>query len=399
MKKQTVADFALFGGQKLFSEPKPTSGLYRPSEERFFAYAQSVFTTRRLTNSGPLVCQLEKRLAELHDTETCVTFCSGFLALLLSIHTLALAGRTEVIMPSATYRRMAAIVTWAGLEPRYADIDPQTMGVNASLFQPHISSKTALLLGVHPIVAMSAVEELEALSSESGIPLLLDSVEAAYGTINGKNIGSFGVAEVFSMHASKFINGFEGGYVTTNDVPFGEKLKIIRAFGFQAKDTITDLGYNAKLNEIHAAMALACLDEIDKQIQHNKRIFRRYEDGLAGLPLHLFRYADDEERTWKNIVIRLDEGWELTRDALLAILQAENILARPYYTPPLHKTGENPLPIILPVTDSITASTCILPSGTHVSEDDADAIAETLHTIYNNRQSFKEKFREGQCSC
>ena len=387
--KQKAEDFAFFGGSKLFDAPKPTSGLYRPSEERFLSYARSLFIAQQLTNNGPLVRELEKRLADLHGTESCVTFCSGFMALLLSIYALALPGRLEVIMPSATYRRMAAIVRWAGLEPRFADIDAHTLGVNAALFKPLISTKTALLLGVHPIVNMSAVEELEALSAESCIPLLFDSVEAAYGTIAGRKIGGFGRAEVFSMHASKFINGFEGGYVTTNNKALGNRLKRMEAFGFQQKDVITELGCNAKLNELHAAMSLACLDELEDQIRYNKAIFKRYKRRLEGLPLHLFKYADDEARTWKNVVVQLEGDWELTRDELLQLLQAENILARPYYSPPLHITEKKLAPAVLPVTEEITASVCVLPSGAHVSEQDVDAITDTLHFVYEQRQVLK----------
>jgi len=394
MAKQHIDDFALFGGKQLFDASKPTSNLYRPAEERFLSYSRSLFSTQQLTNNGPLVRELEKRLADLHGTESCATFCSGFMGLLLSIYALALPGRTEVIMPSATYRRMAAIVRWAGLEPCFTDIDAQTLGVNAELFRPLISTKTALLLGVHPIVNMSAAEELEALSVESGIPLLFDSVEAAFGTIGGKKIGGFGVAEVFSMHASKFINGFEGGYVTTNNKDLRDRLKRMEAFGFQARDVITELGCNAKLNELHAAMGLACLDELEGQVRHNKNICKRYEHGLESLPLHLFKYADNEVRTWKNVVVKLDREWELTRDEFLQLLQAENILARPYYSPPLHITENSLTPAYLPVTEAITASACILPSGAHVSEKDVDDIIDILHFIYEHRQILKAAIRK-----
>ena len=397
MKKQNIDNFALFGGKKLFDAPKPTSGLYRPSEERFLSYARSLFTAQQLTNNGPLVRSLEERLAKLHGTESCVTFCSGFMALLLSIHALALPGRTEVIMPSATYRRMADIVRWAGLEPRFSDIDAHTLGVNAELFKPLIASSTALLLGVHPIVNMSAVKELEELSAESGIPLLLDSVEAAYGTIAGQKIGSFGTAEVFSMHASKFINGFEGGYVTTNNVELRNKLKRMEAFGFQKKDMITELGCNAKLNELHAAMSLACLDELEAQLRHNKTIFKRYMNGLKNVPLHLYKYAEDEARTWKNVVVKLEEEWELTRDELLQVLQAENILARPYYSPPLHIAEKSLAQAALPVTEAIAASACVLPSGAHVSEKDVDIITDTLHYIHEHQQILKAALRGKGC--
>ena len=393
MPKLTLDDCAFWGGAKLFTEPKPTSGLHRPSEGRFLAYAQSIFSSRQLTNNGPLVCQLESRLAALHGTTCCVTFCSGFMALLITIRTVALSGKREVVMPSATYRRMADIVQWAGLTPRFADIDERSMGVDAALYRRCLTDATALLLGVHPIVNMSDVTGLEELSRETGIPLIFDSVEAAYGTIAGKAIGSFARAEVFSMHASKFINGFEGGYVTTDDKDLAATIKRVEAFGFKSRDVITELGCNAKLNEVHAAMSLACLDEIEEQIAHNKSIFACYEKALEGLPLRLARYDASEERTWKNIVVRLLDGWDISRDELLGLLQAENILARPYYSPPLH--GKDGVDVSLPATEAVTASSCVLPSGAHVSEADVAIIAAFLHFIYANKEAIKTCLAQG----
>jgi dTDP-4-amino-4,6-dideoxygalactose transaminase len=337
---------------------------------------------------------LEARLAQLHGTEHCVAFCSGFMTLLLSIHALALPNRTEVILPTATYRRMADIIRWAGLKPRFSDIDFETMGVNRKLYEEQITDQTALLLGVHPIVNMSAVTELEELSRDTGIPLLMDSVEAAYGTIGGKRIGSFARAEVFSMHASKFINGFEGGYATTNDAELAAQLKRIQAFGFERRDTITELGCNAKLNELHAAMSLACLDELDAQIEHNKAIFAQYEKELCGLPLSLVRYDDTQKRTWKNIVVRLGEGWVLTRDEILDLLQAENILARPYYSPPLHTKYAETAMLDFPVTNAVTTVGCILPSGAHVSVDDVTNVAGILRGIFESRHQLKEQITQ-----
>ena len=384
MNKKNLSEFALFGGKPIFSEKKSTSGLYRPELNRFLHYTESIFRYRYLTNNGPISQQLEKRLADIHGTQFCIVFCSGFMALQLAISVLSLPGRTEIIMPSATYRRMADIATWAGLTPRFTDVNIETMGMTGELTRPHINERTALLLGVHPIVGMSAMDELENISAETGIPLLIDAVEAAYGNLHGRKIGSFGKAEVFSMHASKFINGFEGGYITTSDECLAKRLCAMRAFGFVQKDTIQGLGTNAKLNEVHAAMALASLDEIDRQIEHNKAIFEAYHAGLKGTGLRLLSYDRTEPRTWKNIIVELTPQWPCSREMTLSVLHAENILARPYYTPPLHKKTAccaNPTPFALPNTDYITEKFMLLPSGAHVDVHDVHAIVDCLKAL------------------
>ena len=387
--RTSISDYALFGGKSLFKAAKPTSGLYCPSKERFFSYAESLFTSRQLTNSGPLVKKLEERLAVMHGVENCITFCSGFMALLLAIQTLALPGRFEIVMPAVTYRRLAAIVEWVGLRPYFVDIGKDTLCAQPEAYKRAISSNTALLLCVHPIVSTAEVSSFENLSHESGIPLLIDSVEAAYGKIGGRCIGSFGEAEVFSMHASKFINGFEGGYITSNNIYLVEKLKSKRAFGFTQRDVISELGHNAKLNELHAAMSLASLDEIDTQIEHNKKIAHIYSDCLNNLPLSIVPYKSDEDRTWKNVVVNIHSEWSLSRDEILKILNAENILARSYYSPPLYESYNNFSKDEFPNANSVSSSFCVLPSGAHVSENDVLLISSMLHDIYKDRAELK----------
>src|SRR6185437_7421804 len=101
---------------------------------------------------------------------------------------------------------------------------PDRLCITAKTARQCISEDTALIVGVHPIVNCCDAEGLETLSVETGIPLLFDSVESVYETINHRKVGSFGLAECFSLHASKLLNGFEGGYVTTNNRSLADRI-------------------------------------------------------------------------------------------------------------------------------------------------------------------------------
>jgi dTDP-4-amino-4,6-dideoxygalactose transaminase len=219
--KPSCDDLALFGGQPLFAMPRSTSSLAQPDFERFLQYSRTFYEAHQFTNNGPLVQQLERRLAEFHQVAHCVTFCSGFWALVLAIKCLALPGRREIVMPSLTYRRMADVAAWTDLVPHFCEVDPQTLALSAETVRPHLNEQTALILGVHPIMNCCDAAGLEALAEESGIPLFIDAVESVYETYAGRKVGSFGRAECFSLHASKLLNGFEGGYITTNDAELG----------------------------------------------------------------------------------------------------------------------------------------------------------------------------------
>jgi dTDP-4-amino-4,6-dideoxygalactose transaminase len=388
MTKTNTAELATFGGAQLFDQPKSTSNLVRPDFERFLNYSKQFFDKRRYTNNGPLVRLLEKRLADFHQAQFCVTFCSGFWAIAVTMTALALKGRSEVIIPSLSYRRIADIAAWTKLKPRFCEVEAHTLAMGARTVAPCINDQTALIVGMHPIVNCCDAAGLVRLADEHRIPLLFDSVESVYECCSLGKIGGFGDAECFSLHASKLINGFEGGYVTTNNEALAGKLAVLRGFGFLGPDNIIFAGgLNAKLNEIHAAMALANLDELDVQIIRNRERYERYKRGLAPVRgVRLVEFDEAYPTSYKNILVELLPDWPLSRSRTLAVLHAENILARPYYSPPLHqkKMGYPHIPASLTVTDLLAERFMLLPCGEFVTLEDIDGVIGLLDFLYRH---------------
>lgn len=397
-KKNKVEELAIFGGTSLFAIPKSTSNLLRPDFEKFMGYSKLFFDRHQYTNNGPNVKLLEKRLADFHQAEYCVTFCSGFWAIALAISALALKGKTEIVMPSLTYRRMTDIVAWLNLKPHFCEVEPATLAMSAATVKPCVNENTALILGVHPIVNCCDIDGLVALAKEKNIPLLFDSVESVYETTAGGKVGCFGNAEGFSLHACKLINGFGGGYITTNDASLARQLALMRGFGFEDIDKIVvPGGLNAKLNEMHAAMTLASLDSIEEQVVRNRRRYYTYRRLLAAIPsIRLLEFDESHQAGYKNIVVELLDGWPLTRADTLNILNAEKILARAYYAPPLHRKpmAYAYVPANLPVTDFLAERFMNLPCGQLVSNDDISGIVEMLSFISANAGSIAERLRQ-----
>ncbi|MFM2086446.1 MAG: hypothetical protein RLZZ237_1315 [Pseudomonadota bacterium] len=393
--KNSIADLALFGGNSLFATPKSTSNLVRPDIEHFLAYSKQFHAQRQYTNNGPLVRQLEKRLAAFHQTEYCVTFCSGFWALVLAISSLARKGKSEIVMPSLTYRRMADIAAWNNLKPRFCEVDPHTLAMDRASAEACINDATALILCVHPIVNCCDTEGVAALARERQIPLLFDAVESVYESQATGKVGQFGDAEIFSLHASKLINGFEGGYLTTNNRQLAEDLALMRGFGFKQVDHIAVAGgMNAKLNEVHAAMALASLDDLEQQVARNRARYRLYQSLLQPIPgLQLLEFDETQATSYKNIVVRLEASWPLSRADTLRILHAEKIVARPYYSPALHQKAMAyaHIPADLPATDKLSGEFMLLPCGHHVDEHDIRQIAALLTMLLQHAASINQE--------
>jgi len=394
-KKRSIEELAVFGGASLFATAKSTSNLVRPDIDRFLNYSSAFFDQRQYTNNGPNVKLLEQRLAAFHQKEHCVMFCSGFWAIALSISAVALKGKNEIVMPSLTYRRMADVAAWARLKPRFCEVDPATLAMNAETVRPCINENTALILGVHPIVNSCDIVGLAMLAKEKTIPLLLDSVESAYESTAGAEAKGPDLAEVFSLHASKFLNGFEGGYVTTNDGSLAERLALLRGFGFKGGDNIVmPGGLNAKLNEIHAAMALASLDDVEDQVRRNREHYYTYRRLLCVIPGVRLLEFDERQRTgYKNIVVELLDEWPLTRADTIRILNAEKILARAYYSPPLHR---KPMAYAhvnaeLPVTDALAERFLNLPCGYLIGSDDITDIVEMLKFMSANADQIGDR--------
>ena len=365
----------------MFDPPISASNLPDVGFDEFLSYSKVFHDARRYTNRGPLVQTLERRLANFHEVEHCVAVSSGFWGIVLAAQTCGRPDRRYVVLPSLTYRRMSDAVAWAGFIPRFCEVDPTTLAMTAELTAPMVDDDVALILGVHPMVNTCDVAGLVNLSAVSGIPLLFDAVESPYEVIAGRRIGGFGNAEVFSLHASKLLSGMEGGYVTTNDSALAERIRLTSAFGFNGYDNVAMLGMNAKLNEVHAAYALACLDRLDEQIPLHYGNYEEYREGIERLDgLRLVAYDPQTRPSYRQIVVELLDSWPHSRADTLASLQSEGVLARPYYSPALHQVTSTYQRDVreLPLTDSLAERFVLMPSGARVSRRDVHLVVAYL---------------------
>jgi dTDP-4-amino-4,6-dideoxygalactose transaminase len=314
-----------------------TSNLYQPDFNRVMGYLNDSSPT--LQQTSPLTIELEKRLCRYHDAAYCVSFSSGFWALVAAISLKSLKGKRNVIIPSLTYRRLADVVAWCGKVPVFVDVNKDNLAISVEAVRRSVDSETSLILAVHPIVNSCDVASLLDLSQELNIPLIFDAVESVHETFQKKRIGSFGVGEVFSFHASKLINGFEGGYVCTNDEFFAQELRQFINFGVTEGQADTSLlGVDARPIDAHAAFALAGLDEIVKNVKHNKAIYEAYKKNMGRVRgVHLIEFDSSEQTSYKNIVAEVGEDFPLTRDSLVEVLNEKGVLARKYYSPALHE--------------------------------------------------------------
>jgi dTDP-4-amino-4,6-dideoxygalactose transaminase len=354
-----------------------TSNLYEPKIETVLALVDKFSNDNGALIEGTAINQLEEELTKYHNSKYCISFNSGFWALAACICSKSLEGRDEIIMPSFTYRRLADVVHWTKHVPVFVDVS--NMAISPSSVRKNITKNTALILAVHPIVNCCEVFELIAISKEFAIPIVFDAVESVHETYFGKRIGSFGVGEVFSLHASKLLNGSEGGYVCTNDESLSEKLKSFREGG--------STGLSSKMNDLHAIISLASLAEVELNVSHNKLIYDHYNSLLSLIPyIKLLEFDYTQQSSYKNIVIEVLKNSPIDRDSLVSSLNKKNILARAHYSPPLHlkPTDYKSITTDMIVTDSEASRYVNLPCGYRITVSDVDLVCRLIEEFADN---------------
>lgn len=390
-----MKNLAILSGERAFAEPLHVGRPNIGGRESILRRLNEMLDRRWLTNDGPLVKEFEARIAEYVGVKHCVTTCNATVALEIAIRALELKG--EVIVPSYTFIATAHALQWQEITPVFADMDPRTYLIDPTRIERLITPRTSGIIGVHVWGRPCDTEAIEAIGLKRGLRVLYDAAHAFGCSRNGKTIGGFGACEIFSFHATKFLNSFEGGAVVTNDGVMAEKIRLMRNFGFAGYDRVIYLGVNGKMTEVCAAMGLSSLESIDEFTAINRRNYEVYKEGLRGLPgLSLITYDTAERSNYQYIVVEVDpEVSRLARDELVAVLHAENVLARKYFWPGCHRMEpysslQPHASLLLPVTERVAARIMVLPTGTAVSPHDIDKVCHTLRVALDNSAAVRQ---------
>jgi dTDP-4-amino-4,6-dideoxygalactose transaminase len=381
--KIRMPDLAIFGKAPAFAEKVHVGRPNIGNRERLLARINDMLDRNWLTNDGPYVQEFEKRIAEFVGVRHCVAMCSGTVALEIAIRAVGLTG--EVIVPSFTFVATAHALQWQEITPVFCDIDPLTHTIDTAQLEKMITPRTTGVIGVHTWGRACNVAALEAIARRRNLQLLFDAAHAFGCTYKGKMIGGFGRCEVFSFHATKFFNTFEGGAVLTNDDALAEKMRLMRNFGFRGNDNVIYIGTNGKMTEVCAAMGLTSLESVDEFVATNRSNYRAYRRGLDGIPgLRLMSYDETERTNYQYIVVEVDEQEAgLGRDELVQVLVAENVLARRYFFPGCHRMEpyRSYFPhasLTLPETEKVCSRVMVLPNGTSVDEAAVEKICRVM---------------------
>ena len=392
--KKRIEDLAIFGGTPAFTDKLHVGWPNIGNKERLLQRISDVLDSRRLTNAGPLVRELEQKIAAFVGVKHCIAMCNGTVALEIAIRALGLTG--EVIIPSFTFVATAHALQWQEIVPVFCDIDPATHNINPARIEELITPRTSGIIGVHVWGRSCDNASLEEIARRRKIKLIYDAAHAFGCGVDGRMIGNNGNAEVFSFHATKFFNTFEGGAVVTNDDELAAKMRLMKNFGFSGYDNVIHIGTNGKMNEICAAMGLSSLESMSEIIQKNHITYDHYLSLLRKIPgVTPVEYATKGKHNYQFAIAEIDPQTQIGRDDIVRILHAENVIARRYFYPGCHRMEpyRSYYPhagLLLPETEKLVKRILVLPAGASINSQEVEDVCFLLRFIIENGASLKK---------
>lgn len=384
--KQRLQDLAIFGGDVEFVEALHVGRPNIGDRGRLLARISQSLDSKWLTNNGPFVQELEHKISEMTGVGHCIVVCNATVGLEIAAQAAGLSG--EVIVPSFTFVATAHALRWQGIEPIFCDVDWRTHNIDSDQVERLITPRTTGIVGVHLWGRPCDVDRLEEIASGHGLRLLFDAAHAFGCSHGGAMIGNNGDAEVFSFHATKFVNAFEGGAIVTNDGRLADSMRLMRNFGFAGYDKVLSIGTNGKMSEVSAAMGLTSLESMDAFVATNHRNYERYALNLAEVPgVSLAPYAVGERCNYQYVILEIDEEVaRLTRDRIQQILWAENVLARRYFFPGCHRMEpyvSSPAQggLSQPNTDYLAHRVLSLPTGMDIDVGEIDRVCDVIRVV------------------
>lgn len=376
---------AILGGTPAFPEPLHVGRPNIGNRQRLLERIDDMLDRRWFTNNGPYVQEFERRIAEYVGVKHCVAMCNATIALEIAIRAVGLHG--EVIVPSFTFIATAHALQWQEITPVFCDVAPNSHHIDPAQVERMITPRTTGIIGVHVWGVPCDIEALTEIAQRRNLRLMFDAAHAFACSYKGRRIGGFGDAEIFSFHATKFLNAFEGGAVTTNNDQLAERVRFMRNFGFAGIDDVDYVGTNGKMTEVCAAMGLTSLESMDRIIEINKRNYELYRQHLADVEgITLYPYDSTEQCNYQYVILEVDEQRAgISRDVLVKVLQAENVLARRYFYPGCHQMEpyQSYFPharLLLPRTEHLTQRVMSLPTGTAIESSHIELICAIIKT-------------------
>jgi dTDP-3-amino-3,4,6-trideoxy-alpha-D-glucose transaminase len=235
---------------------------------------------------GEEVESFERELAAYLDVRHAVACANGTDAIAIALAASGAGAEDEVLLPANACVPVIAGARLAGASPRLADVDRATLTLSRAAAERALGPRTRFLLAVHLYGGLADVEGLRALARDRGLVLVEDCAQSLGALADGRRAGSFGSASAFSFYPTKNLGAYgDAGSVATSDDSIAARARLLRQYGWTRRDFSEVEGRNSRMDELQAAILRAKLPYLEADNARRREIVRRYDEGLADLPL------------------------------------------------------------------------------------------------------------------
>ncbi len=303
---------------------------YLPNKEKYKKYIDEIYENGWLTNNGPLVQRLEKKLAQYLGVKNIILVSNGTVALEIAYRTLDIKG-FAITTPFSFVATTSSLVT-NNILPIFADIDPNTFNLDPKNIEKLITPNTSAIVPVHVFGNACEVEEIEEIANKHNLKVVYDAAHAFDVKYKDKSVLNYGDISTLSFHSTKLFHSIEGGALIINDDELVQKARYLINFGIKNTEEIPHLGTNAKMNEFEAAMGLCVLDDIEEIKEKRKDILEIYRKELKDLVYFQEQNKNATENySYFPIVFKTEEQLIKVQKAL----NDKQIFPRRYFYPSL----------------------------------------------------------------
>ncbi|MEX1211388.1 MAG: DegT/DnrJ/EryC1/StrS family aminotransferase [Balneolaceae bacterium] len=309
----------------------PVTKPFVPPLSEYNKYLEAIWEREYFTNNGPLVQELEKRLKTYLDIKNILFVSNGTIALQLAIKVLGLKG--EVITTPFSYVATTSSIVWEGCEPRFVDIDPETLNIDPNKIEEAITPETSAILATHVFGNPCDIDHIQEIADKHGLKVIYDAAHCFGTSYKGQSVLEYGDISTTSFHATKLFHTVEGGAVCARDEDLNHRMSRMRNFGHAGYEEFKGVGINGKNSEFHAAMGLCNLNQVEKILQSRKKQCLLYYELLNDSPIQSIKIQANCKWNYAYYPV-IFENEALTLQ-VKKVLEKNDIYPRRYFYPSL----------------------------------------------------------------
>lgn len=360
-------------------------GLFAEHEQEFMD------TIRDVLSRGAYIMQkdlfeFEEKLASFIGIKHVFGVADGTVALTLALKLAGVGPGDEVILPSHTFVATAASVNHVGATPVLCDCGPDHM-IDVASAEALVTAKTKAIMPVQLNGRTCDMDAVIAFADRHGLKIVEDSCQALGARYRGKMAGTFGVAGSFSFYPAKVLGCFgDGGAIVVDD---DEKAEILREYRDHGRDQTTGkvvrFGYNARLDNVQAAIMLVKLRTYERDLERRRAIALTYQERLGNLEALLLPPAPDSD----NLRYDIFQNYEIEaekRDALREHLAQRGVgTIMQWGGHMIHQFEKLALKANAPYAEAMSSKYMMLPMHHLLSDDDVNHVCDSITEFYRGQ--------------